>query len=197
MDRSNSFIRLWAQLLSPVLLFAIPWSEACQTPLSVGFPQQEYWSGLSFLSDLGIESASPILASRLFASEPRGKPSFSCQKSYIHSLPPCLCHCPLLLDTLKTTLQVEKCSFQIYHLISMIFSSLGHFAWWRSYFIILSSLCSPEPQGLHLCSTYKFNKSFLETLMDVQLGFISSVLFKLFCIGTLLSFPPDLHTIRW
>ena len=83
MDRSNSFIRLWAQLLSPVLLFAIPWSEACQTPLSVGFPQQEYWSGLSFLSDLGIESASPILASRLFASEPRGKPSFSCQKSYI------------------------------------------------------------------------------------------------------------------
>ena len=27
-------------------LFATPWTVACQTTLSVGFPRQEYWSGL-------------------------------------------------------------------------------------------------------------------------------------------------------
>ena len=37
---------------------------SCQTPLSMGFPRQEYWSGLPFpspgnLPDLGIEPASP------------------------------------------------------------------------------------------------------------------------------------------
>ena len=26
-------------------LFATPWAVACQTPLSMGFPRQEYWSG--------------------------------------------------------------------------------------------------------------------------------------------------------
>jgi len=26
----------------------IPWTVACQAPLSMGFPRQEYWSGLSF-----------------------------------------------------------------------------------------------------------------------------------------------------
>ena len=50
-----------------------------QTPLSMGFPRQEYWSGLPFLSlgDLpvpGIEPASPALAGRFFTTEPPGKP---------------------------------------------------------------------------------------------------------------------------
>ena len=31
--------------LSRVLLFATPWTVACQAPLSVGFSRQEYWSG--------------------------------------------------------------------------------------------------------------------------------------------------------
>ena len=35
---------------SHVLLFEIPWTVARQTPLSIGFPRQGYWSGLSFLS---------------------------------------------------------------------------------------------------------------------------------------------------
>ena len=51
------------------LIFAAPWSVAYLGPLSMGFPKQEYWSGLPFLSprDLpnpGIESvslASPAL----------------------------------------------------------------------------------------------------------------------------------------
>ena len=33
-----------------VQLFATPWMLACQPPLSMGFPRQEYWSGLPFLS---------------------------------------------------------------------------------------------------------------------------------------------------
>ena len=28
------------------LLFATPWTTACQAPLSMGFSRQEYWSGL-------------------------------------------------------------------------------------------------------------------------------------------------------
>ena len=40
---------LSAQLLSHVQLFAIPWIVARQAPLSMGFPRQEYWSGLHFL----------------------------------------------------------------------------------------------------------------------------------------------------
>ena len=31
-------------LLSRVLLFATPWTVACQAPLSMEFPRQEYWS---------------------------------------------------------------------------------------------------------------------------------------------------------
>ena len=30
--------------------FAAPWTVACQAPLSVGLPRQEYWSGLPFPS---------------------------------------------------------------------------------------------------------------------------------------------------
>ena len=43
---------------------ATPWTVACQTPLSVGFSRQEYWSELprlpGDLSDPGIEPASPV-----------------------------------------------------------------------------------------------------------------------------------------
>ena len=51
-----------------------PWTVACQTPLSMGFPRQEYWSELlcpppGDLPDPRIEPtslASPVLAGRLF-----------------------------------------------------------------------------------------------------------------------------------
>ena len=36
--------------LSRVQILATPWTVACQTSLSVGFPRQEYWSGLPFPS---------------------------------------------------------------------------------------------------------------------------------------------------
>ena len=35
---------------SCVRLFVTPWTVALQAPLSVGFPRQEYWSGLPFPS---------------------------------------------------------------------------------------------------------------------------------------------------
>ena len=41
------------QLLSCVRLFVTPWTIAYQTPLSMEFSRQEYWSGLPF-SSLGI-----------------------------------------------------------------------------------------------------------------------------------------------
>ena len=51
-------------VLSRVRLFATPWTVAHQAALSMGFPRQEYWSGLPFplagdLPDLGVEPMSP------------------------------------------------------------------------------------------------------------------------------------------
>ena len=56
-----------------------PWTVAHQAPLSMGFPRQEYWSGLPFpspgdLPEPGIESVSPALAGRFFTTEPLGMP---------------------------------------------------------------------------------------------------------------------------
>ena len=67
------------QLLSYVRLFATPWTITHQALLSMGFPRQEYWNGLSCpppgdLSDLGIEFTSPALTGGFFTTEPPGKP---------------------------------------------------------------------------------------------------------------------------
>ena len=48
-------------MLSHVQLFKIPWTLACQIPLSIQFSWQEYWSGLLFpspgnLPDSGLNS---------------------------------------------------------------------------------------------------------------------------------------------
>ena len=55
-----------------------PWTVAYQAPLSMGFPSQEYWSELSFLSpgnisNTGTEPISPTLADRFFTTESPGK----------------------------------------------------------------------------------------------------------------------------
>ena len=60
-------------------LFATPWAVACQAPLSMWFPRQEYWSRLPFPSpgDLpvsGIEPRSPALAEGFFTTKPSGNP---------------------------------------------------------------------------------------------------------------------------
>ena len=63
--------------LCPTL--AIPWTVSHQIPLSMGFPRQEYWSGLPLstpgdLPDSGIELVFLTLAGRFFTTEPPGKP---------------------------------------------------------------------------------------------------------------------------
>ena len=40
--------------LSCVRLFVTPWTVVRQAPLSMGFPRQEYWSGLPYLSLGGL-----------------------------------------------------------------------------------------------------------------------------------------------
>ena len=60
-------------------LFVAPWTGICQSPPSMGFPRQEYRSGLPFpstgdLPDPGIEPTSPALAGGLSTTEPPGNP---------------------------------------------------------------------------------------------------------------------------
>ena len=69
-----------AQSLSHVQLFVTAWNVTHKSPLSMGFPRQEYWSGLPCsrprdLPDLGIKPTSPALAGGFFTTEPSGKPS--------------------------------------------------------------------------------------------------------------------------
>ena len=62
--------------LSHVRLLVTPWTVAHQAPLSMGFSNQEYWSGLPFpspgdLPDPGIKPASlssPALAGGFFTT---------------------------------------------------------------------------------------------------------------------------------
>ena len=69
-------------MLSHAQFFATPWAVAHQAPLSMGFPKQEYWSGLSFpspgnLLGPGIKPASPespALQVDILLLEPSGKP---------------------------------------------------------------------------------------------------------------------------
>ena len=95
---------------SPVQLFGTLWTVACQDPLSMGFPRQQYWSELPFpslgdLSDPGVEPrafAPPALAGVFFTTEPPGKPQYLSHFNYnynplyyynISGLKTCLCHC--------------------------------------------------------------------------------------------------------
>ena len=69
--------------------FAVPQTVTCQAPLSMGFPRQEYWSGLLFpspgdLPDLGIKLAFPALAGGFFTTEPPGKSTLYLVCGYIY-----------------------------------------------------------------------------------------------------------------
>ena len=63
--------------------FVIPWTVACQAPLSRVLPRQEYWSGLPLpspgdLPNPGTEPGSPALAGRFFTAEIPGKSQERC-----------------------------------------------------------------------------------------------------------------------
>ena len=58
---------------------ATPWTVACQAPLSMGFPRQEYWSGQPFpspedLPNPSIKPRPPALQADSSLSEPPKKP---------------------------------------------------------------------------------------------------------------------------
>ena len=70
----------WSEVkpLSPVWLFATPWTVAYQAPPSKRFSKQEYWSGLPLpspgdLPDPEIEPRSSALEVDALSSEPPGK----------------------------------------------------------------------------------------------------------------------------
>ena len=74
-----------------------PWTVACQPPLFMEFPRQEYWRGLPCcppgdLPDLGIEAGCPTLQVNFFPSEPSGKPPLSLnslKRPTLHFVHPC------------------------------------------------------------------------------------------------------------
>ena len=68
---------------------ATPWTVACQPPLSMGFPRQEYWHGLPFhfqghLPNPGIEHGSHALATDSLPLSHQGSPSWCPQLSSVH-----------------------------------------------------------------------------------------------------------------
>ena len=98
--------------LSHVWLSVTPWTIAHQTPLSMGFSRQEYWSGLSFLTPRELPNpgtepmslASPVLAGGLFMTAPLGDPHFFLwmwpNNKYPHNWPWLFCN-------FKTALQFQ------------------------------------------------------------------------------------------
>ena len=67
--KSTSRDNAHAHLLSCIYFFATPWTAARQAPQSVGFPRQEYRSGLPFpspgnLPNPGIKPMSPAWQGR-------------------------------------------------------------------------------------------------------------------------------------
>ena len=68
MDSVSVSVQLLGHVDSAMLLAIV-----CQAPLSVGFPRQEYWSGLPF-PFTGIKPLFPALVGGFFITEPPGKP---------------------------------------------------------------------------------------------------------------------------
>ena len=72
-------LTLEGEVKALIIEFATPRTIACQAPLSMEFSKQEYCRGLpfpspGFLSNPGIESASPTLQADSLPSDPPGKP---------------------------------------------------------------------------------------------------------------------------
>ena len=80
MSHNYQKVKKWkCQSLSRVQLFVTLWTAALQASLFMGFPRQEYWSGLSFLppGDLpnpGTEPRFSALQADSLLTEPPGKP---------------------------------------------------------------------------------------------------------------------------
>ena len=93
LEGTKRFMKVKVKSLSPVRLFETPWTVAHQTPPSMGFSRQEYWSGLPFpssgdLPNPGIKPRSPALQADALTSEPPGKPlkSFMALTKYLKTV---------------------------------------------------------------------------------------------------------------
>ena len=89
----SSYINVFICLV--VSDFVTPWTVARQAPLSVGFPRQEYWTGLPFpsagdLPNPGIEPVSLALAGGFFITN-------ATQSSHIKMSPKSYNKCPFFL----------------------------------------------------------------------------------------------------
>jgi len=76
-------------MLSCVQLFVITWTVAHQTPLSMGFSSQKYWSGLPFPSPEDLpnpetELGSSALQADVLPFELKGSPSYT--YNFVHIL---------------------------------------------------------------------------------------------------------------
>ena len=77
---SKEILKFFTFTLSHIRLFVIPWTVACQAPLSIGFFRQEYWTGLHFLfqgifltQDRTQLCCISFIAGGSFTSEPLGE----------------------------------------------------------------------------------------------------------------------------
>ena len=82
------------ELLCCIQIFATPWTVAHQAPLPMGFPRQEYWSGLPFpfpgdLPDPRIKRSSPVLQEDSLLLSRQGSPTYT--------LSPLQCLCTLIV----------------------------------------------------------------------------------------------------
>ena len=76
--------------------FETLWTVAHQAPLSMGFPRQEYWSGLPFpspvdLPDPGIKPWSPALQADSLLLSHQGSPAPASNQTADHSWLSCMC----------------------------------------------------------------------------------------------------------
>ena len=81
----------WCLVVKSCMTLVIPCTITHQAPLSMGFPRQEYWSGLPFLSpedlpDPGIEPASSVWQADSLPLSHLGNP-MKFLYIYIYSLP--------------------------------------------------------------------------------------------------------------
>ena len=65
--------------------FMTPWTVARQTPLSVGFPRQEYWSGLPLPSPGDLPNSGTEPASSALQADYTEPPVNSCKNDRIYN----------------------------------------------------------------------------------------------------------------
>ena len=116
---------------SCVQLFATLWTAACQTPLSMGFSRQEYWSGLPCcppgnLPNPGIKPASlisPALAGTFFYHSGHLGSLYLNMASPKPSLDPA---CSCLISFLLVTSTFSTTGFMVHYLLYLYDSQRNH-----------------------------------------------------------------------